>query len=133
LKLEMSTLWPLTRTWPWLTNWRAAARVLVKAEVIDDAVEPGLEELQEPFAGDAALPFGDREHAAELALEQAVDVAGLLLLIEADGVFRHLAARLGAVLAGREIAAFEGLAGAKNELAEAAADASGGTDIAGHG
>ena len=106
---------------------------LGESEVIDDAVEPRFEKLEKPLARDAAFLLGDGEHAPELPFEQAVDVARLLLFVEADGVFRHLAARLRAVLAGREIAAFEGLAGAKNELAETAADASGGTDIAGHG
>jgi len=48
---------------------------LGEAEEIDDAVEAGLEELQEALAGDAALALGDGERAAELALEQAVDEA----------------------------------------------------------
>ena len=78
-----------------LAGGRAA---LGEAEEVDDAVETGLEELEEALAGDAALALGDGERAAELALEQAVDVTELLLLGEADGVFGELAARFRAVL-----------------------------------
>ena len=65
---------------------------LGETEEIDDAVETGLEELEEALAGDAALALGDGERAAELALEQAVDVTELLLLGEADGILGQFAA-----------------------------------------
>lgn len=113
-----------------LAGLRAA---LGEAEEVNDAVETSLEELEEALAGDAALLLGGREDAAELALEQAVDEAEFLLLGEAEGVFRHLAAELGAVLAGREVAALENLGGAEDVGAETAADAGGGSGITGHG
>jgi hypothetical protein len=103
-----------------------------ETEQVDHAVEAGLEQLEETLAGDAALLLGDGEDAAELALEQAVDVAQLLLLVEADGVFGEFAPGLGAVLAGGKIAALKRLAGAKDELAEAATDAGGGADVTSH-
>ena len=60
---------------------------LREAEEIDGAVEARLQELEEALAGDTALFLGDLEGAAELALEQAVDEAELLLFVQADGVF----------------------------------------------
>src|SRR5258708_28356548 len=113
-----------------LAGRRAA---LGETEEVDDAVEAGLEELEEALAGDAALLLRDGEGAAELALEQAVDEAELLLLGEADGILGELAARLRAVLAGREIAALKHLGGANDILAETAADAGGWSCVASHG
>ncbi len=49
---------------------------LRETEKIYRAVEAGLKQLQEAFAGDAALALGDFENAAELALEQTVDRSG---------------------------------------------------------
>src|SRR5690606_25025611 len=100
---------------------------------VNDAVETGFEQLEEAFAGNAALALGGREDATELALEQTVDEAELLLLGETESVFRHFAARLRAVLARREVAAFENLGGTENVGAEATADAGGGSGITGHG
>ena len=97
-----------------------------------DAASKGLEELQETLAGHATLTLGDLEDAAELAFQEAVNVAELLLFVEADGVLRDLAAGLRAVLAGRIAAALERLAGAEDMLAEAAADAGGGAGITSH-
>ena len=112
-----------------LAGGRAA---LGETEEVDDTVEAGLEELQEALAGDAALALGDGERAPELALEQAVDEAKLLLLGEADRVLRELAAGLRAMLAGREIAALQHLRRTNNVLAEATADAGGRTSITSH-
>src|SRR5262249_15328823 len=51
-----------------------------EAEPIDDVVESALEELEQRLAGHAARTVGHLEVAAELALEDAVDAAELLLL-----------------------------------------------------
>jgi metallophosphoesterase superfamily enzyme len=82
-----------------LTNWRAAARLLARPRD-KRRCRARLEQLEEALAGDAALLLGDLEHAAELTLEQAVDVTELLLFVEADGVFGNFAAHLRAVLPG---------------------------------
>src|ERR1019366_8429160 len=52
---------------------------LREAEEIDRAVEARLQQLEEALAGDAAFLLRDFKHAAELALEQAVNVTELLL------------------------------------------------------
>ena len=65
------------------------------------------------LAGDAARAQRSLEIAAELALEQAVHEAELLLFAEGGGVFGLLAAAFVAVHAGRIIAAFESLVGAE--------------------
>ena len=70
--------------------------------------------------------------AAELALEQAVHEAELLLLAEGGGVFGLLAAALVAVHAGRIIAAFERLVGAEEGNAVAAAFLGAGSGITSH-
>jgi hypothetical protein len=62
-----------------LAGGRAA---LGETEQINNAVEAGLQQLEETFAGDTALILGDFEDAAELALKQAVDVTELLLFIQ---------------------------------------------------
>ena len=105
---------------------------LGEAEEVDHAVEAGLEELQETLAGDAALALGGLEGLAELALEQAVDVAELLLLVQADGELRQLAAEFGAVLAGGIGTTLIRLGGAEERGVETTAESGGGAGVAGH-
>ena len=105
---------------------------LGEAEKVDHAVEAGLEELQETLAGDAALALGGLEGLAELALEQAVDVAELLLLVQADGELRQLAAEFGAVLAGGIGTTLIRLGGAEERGVETTAESGGGAGVAGH-
>ena len=70
----------------------------------DDVVEPQLERPEEALAGDAGVRRGDPEVVPELALEDAVDAADLLLLAQLQAVLADLAAADG-VLAGRRRAA----------------------------
>src|SRR6185295_6853636 len=78
-----------------------------QAEAEDDVVQASLEHLQQHLAGDALGLARLRERVAELALEQAVDAAGLLLLAQLETVVRLLRAPALAVLAGRVATAFE--------------------------
>src|SRR3989475_245458 len=78
-----------------------------EAEPVDDVVEPALEELEQRLAGHAARPVGEREVAAELRLEHAVDAPQLLLLAQLDRVLAEPRARL-AVLARRIVAPLGG-------------------------
>ena len=129
---------PLTAKWPWvdeLAGLRARRR---EAEPEDDVVETGLERLQERLAGHAVVGLGLAEVVAELALEDAVHAADLLLLAQLDAVLAHLAAA-DAVLAGRRGPALErallGVAARalQEELAAlAAAQAADGFGVAGH-
>src|SRR5690606_12957771 len=98
----------------------------------DDVVEPGLEELEEVLAGDALLPGGLLEEVAELALEEAVRVLRLLLLLELERILALLAAAALAVLAGRAGLAFERLGGAEDRLLGAAREFLLGASVAGH-
>ena len=109
-----------------LAGGRAA---LGETKEVDHAVETGFEELEEAFAGDAALVLGDLEGAAELTLKQTVGVTELLLFIQTDGILGELAAELGAVLAGGEVAFLKRLGGAENRLTETATDAGGRTCV----
>jgi len=68
-----------------------------------------------------------------LAFKEAVDVAELLFLTEADRIFGDLAARLRTMLARRIVAALERLGGAKQMHAKTAADAGGRTCVTSHG
>src|SRR5580693_9260648 len=104
-----------------------------QAKEVNHAVEARLKQLEKALAGDAAFFLGDGEDAAELALEQAINIAELLLFVKANAVFGVLAAGLGAVLAGWIRAAFVSLGCAENGLAKTTADASGRSDIASHG
>ena len=70
--------------------------------------------------------------AAELALQQAVVIAQLLLLDQTQAVIGVLAAGLRAVHAGAVIAALEIFRRAEDRDAEAAADANAGTSITSH-
>src|SRR4029079_8736625 len=72
----------------------------------DDVVEAELERAQERLAGDAGLGRRHPVVVPELALEDAVDGAGLLLLAKLEAVLTHLAAADG-VLAGRRRAPLE--------------------------
>ena len=73
---------PLTTIAQCVTSWRASARVAAEAHPVDDVVEARLEELQQVGAGRALAASGLGEVAAELALEQAVHAAQLLLLAQ---------------------------------------------------
>ena len=65
-----------------------------------------LEQAQQVLAGHARAALGRLEVVAELALEDAVDAADLLLLAQLEAVLADLAAA-DAVLAGRRGAALE--------------------------
>src|SRR5262249_17785962 len=78
------------------------------AEPVDPVVQPPLEELQQRDAGDAARPLRRLEVAPELILEHAVDALHLLLLAQLQAVARELRLPRLAVLAGREVALFDG-------------------------
>ena len=63
-----------------------------KPKPIHDVVEPCLEYAQQVFAGDAGHVFGSDEVLVELTLENAVDVACLLLLFELHAELAFLTA-----------------------------------------
>ena len=98
---------PLTAKWPWPTSWRAWARDGREAHPVDDVVEAQLERAEQVLAGHAGAVLGAVEVVPELALEDAVDAADLLLLAQLEAVVADLAAA-DAVLAGGRRAALEG-------------------------
>jgi hypothetical protein len=115
----MSTLRPLTVKCPWRTSCR--------------------EHLEQQLAGDALLPVGRLEIAAELALEHTVGALHLLLLAQLDAVAHHLGPARPAVLPRRHIALLNGALVAvaalplQEELhAFAPAQPAHGTDISSH-
>ena len=71
-----------------------------EAHPVDDVVEPHLERAEQVLAGHAGPVLGIDEVVAELALEDAVGAADLLLLAQLEAVLADLAAA-DAVLAGR--------------------------------
>ena len=77
------------------------------SEPEDDVVEPKLEDPQEVLAGHAGAGFGLLEIVVELALEDAIDAADLLLLAELEAIVADLAAS-DAVLARRRRTPLEG-------------------------
>src|SRR6185503_12991411 len=85
---------------------RGAARGS-EAETEHDVVETPLEHLEQHLAGDALRLARLGERVAELALQQPVDAASLLLLAQLQAVVRLLGAPALAVLAGRIAAALE--------------------------
>src|SRR5262249_14394377 len=103
-----------------------------KAQVINHVVEARLQDLQHLFAGDAAALERAFVNAPELAFEQTVIITQLLFFVQAHPVVGDFASGLGAVHAGRIIAAFEIFGRPKNGQAEAAADANAGTSVASH-
>src|SRR4029079_6090449 len=86
-----------------LTSLRPGAG---EAHAVDDAVEAELEEPEKALAGHPGPLLGDVEVAPELALEDAVDAADLLLFPELKTVVADLATA-DAVLAGRAGATLE--------------------------
>src|SRR5688572_28800650 len=84
---------------------RAARRR--EAEPEHDVVEPPLQHLQQELARDALGLARLGERVPELALEQAIDAARLLLLAQLLAVVRLLRAPALAVLAGGVAAALE--------------------------
>src|SRR3989337_1117494 len=96
----MSTLWPLTLKWPCTTSWRAWRRVGGEPGAVDDVGEAALEQLQQVVTGLAGAAGGLGVVVVELLLEDAVGVAGLLLLPQLEEVLALLDAAA-AVLAGR--------------------------------
>ena len=71
-----------------------------KAQAVNHVVQPGLQQAQQVFAGDARHLFSHLEIMAELAFQHAVIAAGILLGAQLTAIFgRLLVARL-AVLAG---------------------------------
>src|SRR5450756_2417006 len=73
----------------------------------DDVVEPELEDPEEVLARHAGAGLGLLEVVVELALQDTVDAADLLLLAKLEAIVADLAAT-DAVLAGRRRAPFEG-------------------------
>src|SRR5919199_6785748 len=69
-----------------------------ETEAVHDVVEPHLEHPQQVLARHPRLPLGGLEVLVELSLEDAVDVAGLLLFFELQAELALLAA---ASIAGR--------------------------------
>ena len=54
----MVTRLPLTATWPWLTNWRAANGRRHEFRAVDDGVETALEQADQVLAGVARAARG---------------------------------------------------------------------------
>ena len=69
------------------------------AGAVDDVVEAQLEQAQQVLTGDARLAVGLLVEVAELLLDEAVDAAGLLLLVQLREVLGALLAAGAAVLA----------------------------------
>src|SRR4051794_28868730 len=70
-----------------LTRLSARGR---EAKPHQDVVETGLEQAQQVLAGDSRLPAGLVVVGAELALEDAIEAASLLLLAKLEAVLRLL-------------------------------------------
>ena len=135
----MSVGRPFTAKWPWQTSWRAWAREVAKPIRNTTLSSRSSSMPQEVLAGDARPGIGRLEVVLELALEDGVDAADLLLLAQLHAVLADLAAA-DAVLAGRGGPALEGAllrvaaAALQEELgALPAAEAADGTGVAGHG
>src|SRR5690606_2010947 len=77
------------------------------AEAVNQGIEATLEQLQQDGAGYAAVTVGNAEVPAELALEDAVNALGLLLLAKLLTIGRQLLAIL-AMLTGRVVLALDG-------------------------
>ncbi len=110
-----------------------------EAHAVGHRVETRLEQLQKALARDALAARGLRVGLAELALEQPVDAAQLLLLAQLLAEIGHAAAALLAVLSRRVAApldrAFVGealLALEEELLSLAAALAALGVQVSGH-
>ena len=127
----MSTLWPLTRKWPWLTSWRACPAGAGEAGAVDDVVQPRLEDLQQVVTGLALATHCLLVVATELLLQHAVAVLGLLLLLQLQEVLALLDARA-AVLAGRVRTTLEGGVTADEVDVEATRDARRGSGVTSH-
>src|SRR5690606_25239001 len=109
-----------------LARGRAGDR---EAHAVDDGVEAGPAELQQVLTRVALRGRGLLVVVADLALQQAVDALGLLLLAQLDGVVGQLAAAgagAGAVLAGLLLELALGIERARRRLqAEVGAFAAG--------
>src|SRR5262249_14131835 len=85
---------------------------------IDDVIEPHLKHAQEVFASHSRLVLGGDEMFVELALEHAIDVARLLLLLELQAELALLAApAITRRRAGRRRAPLDGTRGREAALA----------------
>ena len=125
--------------WPWPDELAGLGARRGDAHPVDDVVEAQLERAEQVLAGHAGTVLGVDEVVAELALEDAVDAADLLLLAQLQAVLADLAAA-DAVLAGRRRAALEGalLGIAARALEEElralpAAETADGSGVTGHG
>ena len=78
----MLTRLPFTWTRPWLTNWRACGRLEPQPARKATLSRRGLEQAQQVLTRDARLAVRLLVQVAELLLEDAVDVLGLLLLLQ---------------------------------------------------
>ena len=107
----MSTRLPSTSMSPWLTNWRAWGRVEAQPArytTLSRRCSSRRSRFSPVTPGEAG---GLLVGPAELALEDAVDVLGLLLLLQLDQVLAAARATAGAAVGARRVGpALEGLA-----------------------
>ena len=106
---------------------------MTMADVTEKAVETATDTTKEVVAGDAALALSALKGKAELLFSHPVHHAKLLLLIEADAVFGHLAARGLTVDTWRVWTALFTLGGGENILTEATVKLRGRTGVTRHG
>jgi len=90
------------------------------AETEDDIVQAALQILEQDFTGNTIGAGCLLKHVAELLLEYAIGVFGLLLLSKHDAVLGGLATTVVAMLPGREVTLGQNLVGTENGLAETA-------------
>lgn len=79
-----------------------------QAEAVNGIVQTGFQQLEQHIAGNAFAPGGFFKSIAELALQEAVGVLGLLLFHQLDRIVGALLAAAGVtMLTGRVLAFFE--------------------------
>ena len=120
----MLTRRPLTLTWPWFTNWRAANRRRDELAAVDDRVEAALEQADQVLAAVALQADRLGVVLAELLLGNVAVIAlELLLGAQLRAEVGHLALAALAMLAGAIFAAVDRALGtAPDVLAQAAVD-----------
>ena len=82
----MFTFFPFTRICPWVTSWRACARLFAHAQTVHYVIQTAFQQHQQVFTRYALHAASLLEVPAELSFQYAIGTARFLLLAQLNAI-----------------------------------------------